>query len=64
MFNREFVCAYGVRVYIRTYALPHIVLRFNIMFQIVSVIFQIVHVATVALRREKEPKELLRARRR
>ena len=48
VFNGEFVCAYGVRAYVRTYALPHIVSRFNITFQIVSVIFQIVHVATVA----------------
>ncbi len=37
-----------VRACVRTYALPHIVSRFNITFQIVSVIFQIVHVATVA----------------
>ena len=43
VFNGEFVCAYGVRTHI-----PHIVSRFNITFQIVSVIFQIVHVATVA----------------
>ena len=38
-------------VYIRTYVrrhIPHIVSRFNIPFQIVSVIFQIVHVASVA----------------
>ena len=37
--------------YVRAYAhtvLPHIVSRFNITFQTVSVIFQIVHVATVA----------------
>ena len=34
-------------VYVRTH-IPHIVSRFNITFQIVSVIFQIVHVATVA----------------
>ena len=47
VFNGEFVCAYGVRTYVRTY-IPHIVSRFNITFQIVSVIFQIVHVATVA----------------
>ena len=33
-------------VYVRTH-IPHIVSRFNITFQIVSVIFQIVHVATV-----------------
>ena len=36
-----------VRTYVRTH-IPHIVSRFNITFQIVSVIFQIVHVATVA----------------
>ena len=52
VFYGEFVCAYGVRAcvrtYVRMYALPHIVSRFNITFQIVSVIFQIVHVATVA----------------
>ena len=34
-------------VYVRTH-IPHIVSRFNITFLIVSVIFQIVHVATVA----------------
>ena len=34
-------------VYIRMH-IPHIVSRFNITFQIVSVIFQIVHVATAA----------------
>ena len=34
-------------VYVRTH-IPHIVSRFNITFQIVSVIFQIVHMATVA----------------
>ena len=38
VFNGEFVCAYGVRACVRTYALPHIVSRFNITFQIVSVI--------------------------
>ena len=37
----------NVRTYVRTH-IPHIVSRFNIAFQIVSVIFQIVHVATVA----------------
>ena len=40
-----------VRPYVRTYArthIPHIVSRFNITLQKVSVIFQIVHVATVA----------------
>ena len=45
------MCAYGVRTYVRTSVrthIPHIVSRFNITFQIVSVIFQIVHVATVA----------------
>ena len=48
VFNCKFVCAYGVRTYVRTH-IPHIVSRFNITFQIVSVlIFQIVHVATVA----------------
>ena len=38
-------------VYVRTYVrmhIPHIVSRFNTTFQIVSIIFQIVHVATVA----------------
>ena len=35
-------------VYVRTYAHTAYVSRFNITFQIVSVIFQIVHVATVA----------------
>ena len=34
-------------VYVRTH-IPHIVSHFNITFQIVSVIFQIVHVAMVA----------------
>ena len=34
-------------VYVHTH-IPHIVSRFNITFKIVSVIFQIVHVATVA----------------
>ena len=43
VFNCKFVCAYSVRTHI-----PHIVSHFNITFQIVSVIFQIVHVATVA----------------
>ncbi len=37
-----------MRAYVRMYALPHVVSRFNITFQIFSVIFQIVHVATVA----------------
>ena len=41
------VRAVYVRPYVRTH-IPHIVTRFNITFQIVSVIFQIVHVATVA----------------
>ncbi len=36
-----------VRTSVRTH-IPHIISRFNITFQIVSVIFQIVHVATVA----------------
>ncbi len=47
VFNGEFVCAYGVRTYVRMH-IPHIVSRFNITFQIVSVIFQIVHVVMVA----------------
>ena len=38
VFNGEFVCAYGVRMYVCTH-IPHIVSRFNITFQqIVSVI--------------------------
>ena len=51
VFNCTFVCAYGVRTYVRPSVrthIPHIVSRFTITFQIVSVIFQIVHVATVA----------------
>ncbi len=47
VFNCKFVCAYGVRTSVPTH-IPHIVSRFNITFQIVSVIFQIVHVAAVA----------------
>ena len=41
------ICLCVRRKCVRTHIL-HIVSRFNITFQIVSVIFQIVHVATVA----------------
>ena len=47
MENLSVRTVYVRTVYVRTH-IPHIASRFNITFQIVSVIFQIVHVATVA----------------
>ena len=47
VFNGEFVCAYGVHTYVRTHITAYR-FAFQYTFQIDSVIFQIVHVATVA----------------